>query len=245
MSVLYGAQRVIALALFVWWGMLRSWAVLVILGGGAAFYSLAFKYALAAGQFRLVMGTWLGVLGAVGALLLANRADRAASQTLLARLPRRAELLGAIVLGAWLQALSVGAVLTAGAWLQDRVALGDVVVPSTLVTCALLPVAGAAIGLHLTRLVNRGGSQLLAYLLLIAVLLVADQRWLLEVGDYRRVVRVYDRLVWPLTMLLKGVGREVTLPNYLAAAALVVVGSGLLLGLAAALFRRKDLIWVE
>jgi hypothetical protein len=198
-----------------------------------------------AGQFRLVMGTWLGVLGVVGALLLGAQADRAQSYTLVARLRRRAELPGAVVLGAWGLALVVGGGLTLVGWLQNRVSPGDVVVLSTLSTCALLPLAGAAAGLHLTRLVNRGGSQLVSYLVLIALLLIADQRWVLLVGRFRRLVDVYDRVVWPLGTLLKGVGRDVSIQRYVLAAAILVGAVALVLALAVELFRGKDLNWIE
>jgi hypothetical protein len=245
MSALGQVRRVTALAVFLLSGLTRSWAVVVPLGGAAVFYSLAFKYALDAGQYRFVMATWRGGRGGGGARLWGGRADRAQSYTLVARLPRRAELLGAVVLAAWWLALVVGVALTLVGWLQDRVSLSDVAVLSTLGTCALLPLAGAAAGLHLTRLVNRGGSQLISYLLLIAVLLIADQRWVLVTGRYRRAVGVYDRLVWPLGTLLKGVGRDVSIQRYLLAAAIVVGALVLVLALAVELFRRKDLIWIE
>ena len=223
----------------------RSLRVVVPPGLLLALYRVLFQYGGDVPYFAAMGGVMLGFILVVTTLLLSGAANRASTYTLLARLPRRSELLSA-------SALATGAIMLLLAILFVAFVVAGGQVPLTPADLLRIAVRWFALffflfafALHLGRLVARRGSNLAAYLVLI-LCLVSYQR-----AEYP-TLPVLDRLEAAATFILRpvlatiGGGPDIaTLPLY-AAAVLITMLYGLILYLLAAwLFERKDLTWAE
>jgi hypothetical protein len=238
-------RRIVALARFQLREMVRSFAIAAPMTITLALYWLFFEfpgdvdYFAATGSFVLLMASL------VTTLLLASQANRMSSTVVVVRLPRRSELLGAIVASALVVAAAMAVLFTGLALGQAKVAMSvghlAVIAPRWLALATLF----AVVGLHLSRLVSRSGSHLIALGLLALVATVVEREGVLLrsslAGPARAVLAVSDPVLTAL--------REPALPASLASygvnlAMLLVYAAGLFL-LAAWLFRRKDLLWAD
>ena len=103
----------------------------------------------------------------------------------------------------------------------------------------------ATIGLQLTRLISRGGSHLIAFGLLALFATVFEQQGVLMRGDFAWLARVAAAIGSPIMATLREPVAPLVLTRY--ASSLLLMGAytiGLFV-LAAWLFRRKDLLWVD
>jgi hypothetical protein len=238
-------SRVLTLARFQLRELVRSFAIAAPATITVALYWLFFQFPGDVDYFAATGSFVLLVVAVVTTLLLAGQANRMSSTVVVVRLLRRSELLGAIVASALAVTAAMAVLFTGLALGQAKVTMSAfhlaVIAPRWLLLAALF----AVVGLHLSRLVSRRGSHLLALGLLALLATVVEQEgvllrsWL--AGPARTLLAVSDPILTAL--------REPALPaspggyasNLLALAAYAVG----LFALAAWLFRRKDLLWAD
>lgn len=237
--------RICTLVRFFLCDLFRSLTTLVPLAAALAFGLLAFEYGMDQARFITVAGLGIGVIGWLTTLLLAGRADHAWSFLLVARLRRRSELLAALFISGLGLTGVLALLITVPNLLAGRLTLelssAGWIVPTWLVLWSL----AVALALALSSLVSRGGSHLLGYGLLTALLVANDQKTLLTGHRLEGVVRVVDLLLWPVTRLLAQASAGRHDRQYFLALALTGVYAALLFALAVRLFADKDLLWPE
>lgn len=237
--------RIWTLALFFVRDLFCSLAAIVPLAAAATFGLIAFEYGMDQAQFITIAGLGIGLIGWLTALLLANRADRASSLLLVARLRRRAELLAALFVGGLGLTAVLAVLIAVPNLLAGRLTLEFPAVlwigPTWLALWSLM----VALALALSGLVSRGVSHLVGYVLLTVLLVANDQRELLAGRHLEGPARVVDLLLWPIRTLLTQAtaGRHDRL--YFLAAALTGGYAVVLFALAAQLLADKDLLWHE
>jgi Na+-transporting NADH:ubiquinone oxidoreductase subunit NqrB len=91
-------NRIWTLAAFLIRDLFRSLAGTLSLAAALAFGIIAFEYGMDQPQFITVAGVGIGAICWMTTLLLGSRVNRATSYLLVARLHRRAELLGSLIL---------------------------------------------------------------------------------------------------------------------------------------------------
>ncbi len=238
-------SRVVALTRFQLKELVRSFAIGAPMTITVALYWLFFEFPGDVDYFAATGGFVLLVVAVVTTLLLASQANRMSSTVTLVRLLRRSELLGAIAASALVVAAAMAVLFTVLALGQAKVAATAlhlaVIAPRWLVLAALF----TTVGLHLSRLVSRYGSHLVALALLALAATVVEQEGMLLQGGLAGLARAVLAILDPLLAML----REPALPaspagyasNLLALAAYAVG----LFALAVWLFRRKDLLWAD
>jgi hypothetical protein len=238
-------NRILPLSLFLVRHLFLSLSGVVVPAAGLTFYLIAFRYGMDQAQFTTVAGVALGVLALLTALLLAGRAGRASFYPFFARLHRRGELLAAIVIASVAVTSVVAVLMTAAALLRHQLNLDWPsalwIIPTWLVLWTLT----AALALPLASLTSRDGSHLLGYVLITALLVGNDRRWLLEQEGLRLLSGAVTVLLWPTTTLLAQASAGVHDRFYFLALAATLLYAALLFTLAVELFRHKDLIWPE
>lgn len=238
-------NRIVSLARFQLREMVRSFAIAAPATITLALYWLFFEFPGDVDYFAATGGFVLMVVALVTVLLLAGQANRMNSTVVVVRLPRRAELLGAIVASALVVSLAMTLLFTGLALGQAKVSMNVLhlvaIAPRWLALAALF----AVVGLHLTRLVSRGGSHLIALGVLALMATVVEQEGVLLRSSFAGAARFVLTVSEPIMHTL----REPALPASTAAyganlAMLLVYAAGLFL-LAVWLFRRKDLLWAD
>ena len=238
-------KRVWTLTSFFTRDLFRSLVGIVPLALALAFGTIAFEYGMDQPQFITVGGVGIGAICLLTALLLASRANRASSYLLVARLHRRSELFGAMVLGS-LGITAVLAVLIAIAnVLTGRLDLDFPSVLWIVPTWLVLWLLAASLALPLSALVGRNGSHLVGYALLTILLVVNDQKERLATRGFEWLVRGVNAVLWPVTTLLSRASAGIHDRTYWLSLAMTLAYTGLLFALAALLFRDKDLLWPE
>ncbi len=235
-------NRVITLSLFLLRDLARSLWIAVPPGLTIALYRVFFLYGSDVSYFASVGAMILGLVCLTTTLLLTSTANRASTYSLLARLPRRAELVAAIALTSLGLTLVHAIFFTALLWLSGQVPLTPLLVLGIAVRWLVWFVFLIAFGLHLTRFISRGGSNLVAYVILILVLISYER---LEYPDFALVDTVQQitlALINPLTTILLGAS---DLLSYMPGLLITLLYAVLLYSLAVWLFRRKDLLWAE
>jgi hypothetical protein len=217
----------------------------VPVGMAVTFGLIAFEYGMDQAQFFTVAGLGTGIICLATALLLAARANRAWFYPLLARLPRRGELLAAIVLSS-VGITAILALLIAAANLATgRLTLHMPSALWLLPTWLALWLLAGALALPLTSLTSRGGSHLALWALLAALLIANDQRSTLLSGGPEWAARLLTAIFWPVSTLLSRASAGVHDVDYFLALLLTLAYGLLLFALAAYHFRDKDLLWAE
>jgi hypothetical protein len=238
-------SRVWTLTLFFTHDLFLSLTGIVPLAAGLAFGLIAFEYGMDQPQFATVGGVGIGLICLLTTLLLAGRANRASSYLLIARLRHRTELLATLILSSLAITGVLGFLIAAGNLLAGRLALEFPSVLWLLPTWLALWLAMAALGLILSTLDSRDGSNLVGYLLVAGLLLINDQRVLLEARGLDWLARAAAIAFWPVGTLLSKVSAGVHDRSYFAALALTSAIALLLFLLASQLFADKDLLWPE
>lgn len=238
-------SRVLALAWFLLKELARSLLIIAPLGLTLALYWIFFEwpgdvdYFAATGGFTLMAATLVTVL------LLASQLNRSSSAVTLLRLPRRSELLAAIVLCVVVLAGLLAGMYTALALLQAKVAIQ----PHELLLIAprwlTLTLLAASLGLLLTRLTSRRGSYLVTFVALALFATVVELRGVLLLGSFAWLATGVTALAGPVAAALRDPALPVSLPSYILAVVGTLVYAAVLFTLAAWLFRRKDLLWTE
>jgi hypothetical protein len=238
-------RRIIALARFQLRELVRSFAIAAPITITVALYWLFFEFPGDVDYFAATGGFALLTVAVVTTLLLAGQANRMSSTVVVVRLLRRSELLGAIVASALVVALAMAVLFTGLALGQAKVAMTAVhlavIAPRWLALAALF----AIIGLHLSRLISRGGSHLIALGLLAFVATVIEQQGILLRSSLAGLARVVLAVSNPIMAALREPALPVSLASYASSLALLATYAVGLFLLAAWLFRRKDLLWAD
>ncbi len=238
-------RRVFALTAYLVSDLSRSLAGIVPLASTLAFGLIAFEYGMDQPQFTTVAGIGMGAICLATALVSASRSNRATSFLLVSRLPRRSELLTALVLGSFLVTTLLSLVMTFANLLAGRLTLDF---PSALwIVPTWLPLwlLAAALALPLSALVGRGGSHLAGYLLLAGLLIANDRRAFLARHGLNWLAKTVEAILWPVDTLLARASAGIHNLDYLLAWVLTFAYAVLFFGLATSLFDDKDLLWSE
>lgn len=205
-----------------------------------ALFWLTFYYPVSPDYLGSVGGWDMSVVCLLVTLLLADRANRAGLYPLVARLPGRWQLLAAVALAALAESSVIALGFAGLAVATGRVAIGGTQAVAIAVRWALALLLVVGIGLHLTRLVSRWGSHVLAAILLAAAITAGSWRGL-GGGTTEALAAGLGTMAAPVAGLLGGSAGGVDW----AAAAAVLGLAALLYALAIALLHRKDLLWPE
>ena len=238
-------MRIWTLTAFLIRDLFSSLAGIVPLAAALAFGLIAFEYGMDQAQFITVGGIGIGAICLLTTLLLAGRANRASSYLLLARLHRRTELLVALVLAGLLITVSLALAIAGLNLLAGRLTLS---LPSALwivPTFAAAWILAAGLALPLSSLTSRGGSHVLGYLLLAALLVLNDQRAWLFKNSLDLVARVVTVVLWPVTTLFVRASAGIHDRTYFLAVAATLLCGCLAFALADQLLVDKDLLWTE
>lgn len=238
-------SRVVILARFQLRELVRSFAIAAPATITLALYWLFFEFPGDVDYFAATGGFVLLLVATVTVLLLAGQANRMSSTVVVVRLPHRSELLGATVVSALVVA-AVMAILFIGLVLgQAKVAVTAVdlalIAPRWLALAALF----AVIGLHLSRLVSRGGSHLVSLGLLALIATVVEQEGMLLRSSLAWLARPLLALSAPILNALRAPAVPATWASYAYGLLALALYAGALFLLAAWLFRGKDLLWAD
>jgi hypothetical protein len=238
-------NRIWTLTIFLIRDLFRSLTAVIPVAIAVAFGLIAFQYGMDQAQFFTVAGLGNGVICLVTALLLAGRANRAVTYPLLARLHRRAELLAAPVLGSLLITAALAVLVAVANLLTGRLTLEWPSALWLLPTWLPLWLLAAAMALPLSTLVSRGGSHLVGYGLLLALLILAEKNAPAPIRRLQWLIRLADTVLWPVSTVLSRASAGIHDRTYLLALALTAVYALLLYTLADLLLADKDLLWTE
>lgn len=238
-------RRTIILARFQLRELVRSLAIVGPAAVTVGLYWIFFEFPGDADYFAATGGFVLLVAALVTTLLLAGQANRASNTMVMVRLPRRAELLGAIVASTLVVAASMGALFTALALGQARVVVTPVQMALIAPRWLVLVTLSAAVALHLSRLVSRGGSHLIAFGLLALFATIFEQEGVLLRGGLAWLARAVLAISDPVMAALREPAMPASLTSYASNLLLMGAYAAGLFALAAWLFRRKDLLWAD
>ncbi len=203
-------------------------------------FQATFYYGGSVDYFAAVAGADLALIALVTILLLVGRANRAATYPLLARLPRRVELLAALFAAALATTLAMGVLLVALILHFHKADVSPlqmlVILPRWLALCAF----AIALGLNLGKLASRGRSHLVTAGAIAAIVTANGlQAWVLQNDNW--VARSAGAIASPLVETMSE--PVATFPT--APVLAILACTALLFALAAALFEHKDLLWAE
>ncbi len=238
-------RRAWGLSRFLTYDLFLSLAGIVPLAAALAFGLIAFEYGMDQPQFMAVAGVGIGTICLLTTLLLASRANRAASYPLIARLHRRAELLVALLLSSLGITTVLALFIAGGNLVAGRLTLAFPSVLWVVPTWLALWLVMASLALLLSALVGREGSNLVGYLLLAGLLVVNDRRAVLEARDLGWLARGAALILWPVSTMLSRASAGVHDRIYFVALVVTLAYALFLFSLAAQLFRAKDLLWPE
>ncbi len=236
--------RASVLARFLSRDLFLSLSGIVPLAVAVTFGLIAFEYGMDQAQFFTVAGLGTATICLLTSLLLSARAARAWFYPLLARLPRRDELLAAIVLSSLGITTLLSLLITVANLAAGRLTLHWPSALWLLPTWFALWLLAAALALPLAALTSRGGSHLALWVLFAALLVAYDQKGRLGPA-LEPAARLLTISFWPVNTLLARASAGVHDGAYFLALLLTLVYGLLLFVLAAQLFGRKDLLWAE
>jgi hypothetical protein len=237
--------RIFTLGLFFTRDLFYSLAGIAPLATALAFGIIAFEYGMDQAQFVTVGGVGIGAICLLTTLLLTSRANRASSYPLVARLRWRAELLGALVLSGVASTAVLALLIAAGNLFTARLTLDFPSALWILPTWLPLWLLAATLALPLSALVGRGGSHLVAWVLVAALLVVNDQKGRLQAHGLDWLAQTSTIILWPVNTLLAQASAGVHDLAYLQAWILTLLYAGFFFALAVQFFADKDLLWSQ
>ncbi len=238
-------SRVLALSLFLVRDLYRgvAGAVPPILTLGV--YQATFLYSGKVDYFASIGGVDLAFVCLITTLLFVSRVNRASTYPLLARLEQRIELLAALVVSALLVTAMMAVLFTAFIIGQGKVTLEATDLIVILPRWLALFVFSAALGLNMGRLVSRNGSYLVTTAIVAFVVTVSEQQVFLLKDQRDWLVEAVAWIASPITTTIAVPVTNGGLDQYWLPIALTLAYAAALFGIAAALFRHKDLLWAE
>lgn len=238
-------RRIAALTRFQLQEMVRSFSIAAPLAITLALYWIFFEFPGDVDYFAATGGFALLVASLVTTLLLAGQANRMSSTAAIARLPRRAELLAAIVTSTLLIAALMAVIFAGLALGQAKVSMtaGNLAVIAPRWFC--LSAFISSVGLHLSRLVSRKGSHLIAFGLLAIFATIVEQQGILLRSNFAWLASTATLISSPIVTMLREPVAAHVITRYISAVLLLAAYALGLFALAAWLFRRKDLLWLD
>ncbi|HSJ56237.1 MAG TPA: hypothetical protein VLC95_03600 [Anaerolineae bacterium] len=233
------------LAMFMLRDLFRSLVAVVPLGVTLAFALIAFEYGMDQPQFVTVAGVAMAGLCLLNCLLLAGRANRGATYLVASRLPRRSELLAALVLGSVVLTAVLALATTVGNLVTGRLSLDFPSALWIIPTWVTLLLLAAALALSLSPLTSRAGSHLAGWVLFAAILVAYDQQERLRTHGLDWAARAVGVVTWPVSTLLSSASTGDHGRSYLLALGLALAYAALLFVVAVEAFDDKDLLWAE
>ena len=254
-------RQVWVLVTYLWRELFRSLTGALAMVAALVFYLVAILSVTGGvdrDYYALVIGGFFGIFALVLVLIIADRTFRSASYLLLYRLTSRTTLLTAIVVTA---VLAAGLLELAVALLSLPRLVGGLTVDLVM---DVIPVwfswltLGATLGLQMSELVRRGWSRTLTYAILAFILFTLNQQqsgvpvgladrfnWIPSLmpdpARWEWAIRVVDIIVWPVSAATRIARSTPYTPLESISPALSLLVGTAILGLAAALFSRKDL----
>ncbi len=238
-------NRILVLTSFLIRDLSRSLAAIVPLSSTLVFGIIAFEYGMDQAQFITVAGIGMGAVCLASGLMLASRSNRASSYLFVTRLRRRTELLVALLLGNLAVSAALALLMTVANLVTGRLTLDFPSALWILPTWLPLWLLAAALALLLSGLVARGGSHLIGYVLLAALLIANDRKAFLIRHGMDWAAQGVGAILWPVGKLLAQASAGIHGGAYALAWALTCAYAVSIFALAAALFRSKDLLWSE
>jgi hypothetical protein len=196
-------------------------------------------------QFVTVGGIGTGGICLLTTLLLASRANRAATYLPLARLKRRTELLAALVLGGLLITVALALAITGLNVLAGRLSLSWPSAAWIAPTFAAAWCLAATLALPLSGLTSRGGSHVAGYVALTTLLVLNDQKALLHRRGLDVLARAVTVVLWPVATLFSRGSAAIHDRTYFLGLVGTLLYSALAFALADQLLEDKDLLWTE
>jgi hypothetical protein len=206
-------------------------------------YRLSFTYRHQGdpAYFTALGGIGLAFVGVVTALLVADRANRAAMYPFIARLPRRAEFLFAVVVATLFITVAMAGLYTSLV-LSFHVALTPLELLLIFPRWLSIFILSATLGLLMSRLASRHNSHVIVFVVLGGMALSREQIRYLVNGQSSWFVDSVEFVVRPITDALTiNLQSSAVLP----ALAVTLLYAAVLLASAVWLFQRKDLLWME
>ncbi len=238
-------NRTLALTSFLIRDLSRTLAAIVPLATTLAFGIIAFEYGMDQAQFITVAGIGMSTICLATGLVLASRSNRASSYLFVTRLRRRSELLVALLLSNLAITTTLALLMTMANLAAGRLALGFPSALWILPTWLPLWLLAAALALLLSGLVARGGSHIIGYVFLTILLIANDRKAFLIRHGMDWAAQIVGAIVWPVATLLAQASAGIHDDTFLLAWALTCAYVISIFALAAALFKRKDLLWSE
>ena len=238
-------SRIWVLAMFLLRDLFRSLTAAIPLGVALAFALIAFEYGMDQPQFVTVAGVAMAALCVLNCLLLAGRANRGTSYAIVGRLPRRSELLAALVVSSIVLTIGLALVTMVGNLVTGRLTLGFPSALWIIPTWLDLLLLAAALALPLSPLAARGGSHLAGWVFIAAVMVAYDQQARLQTQGLDWVVRAVGVIAWPVSTLLSQASAGLHGRSYFLALGLTLAYAALLFVVAVESFDDKDLLWAE
>ncbi len=240
------SHRIVMLALFLVRNLFRTLLGILPPALTLLVYRLTFTYRNQGdpAYFTAVGGLGLALVCVITAILVADRANRAAMYPLVARLPHRIELLAAVALGTVLIMIAMAALYTTMVLGFQHMTLTPMEILLIAPRWLILLVFATTLGMQLSKLVSRNGSHVIAYLALGAMAFGREQLRFLDSAQHSLWIDITERITLPITDTLTA-PLEVNPVQVLPALALTLLYAGVLFALAVGLFSRKDLLWAE
>jgi hypothetical protein len=236
--------RVVTLSLFLTRNLFRTLLGILPPALTLLVYRLTFTYRNQGDPdyFTAVGGLGLALVGVVTAFLVADRANRAAMYPLVARLPRRAELLAATVLSIVMIMSAMATLYTGCVIIFQNMSLTPIELMLIAPRWLVVFVFAATLGVMMSKLASRAGSHLIAWGLLGGMAFLRERVILFDVPAF--LTDNVEFIVRPLTYALTTTLEPFSI-QILPALMLTLFYAGGLFALAVWLFRCKDLLWVE
>jgi hypothetical protein len=240
------STRILTLALFITRNLFRTLLGILPPVLTLGFYRITFTYQNQGDPAYLtaVGGIGLALVCVITTLLVADRANKAAMYSLLARLPRRIEFLAAVL-------VSVLMIMLAMATLYLALVLGLRHMSLTPIEFLLIMprwfavfTFAATLGLMMSKLASRYSSHVITFVVLGALALTREQYRRVNPGDVPWLAEISAAIMRPITETLTSPldqNIRAILPT-LSASLMYALA---IFMLATWLFQHKDILWAE
>ena len=201
-------------------------------------YPFDVDYLISVGGFEMIL------VCVATSFLVTDKINRAATYPFLQRLSHRSDLLTVNVVSTVLITSVLAIFFVIVAVLRHSLSLTPLQLLHLTIRWLVLFTFTAVLTLHVTQLVARHYSHLMTYFFLAIIVTINEQERVLLDWNLDSLVQNIDLLTAPLTTTLGGT-TTIPLTFYIQPLLFTIAYTAGLSALAAWLFRRKDLLWLE